>query len=163
MEQGAERPLPHLVLQDRGGVVLRLAGMDDDRQAELARKRDLAAEHALGDVGRGVIVVVVEAGLADPDAFGMLGEPAHGGEIRRRLARRLVRMGSDGEEDAVVALGDLGEPRRLVDPRADGDHPLDARRRARALDDRVEFVGEIGKIEMAMAVDQRHVAASGST
>ena len=36
---------------------------------------------------------------------------------------------------------------------------------SRALDDRVEFVGEIGKIEMAMAVDETeaHVAASGST
>ena len=84
MEQGAERPLPHLVLQDRGRVVLRLAGMDDERQAELARERDLAAENALRDLGRSVIVVVVEAGLADPDAFRMLGETAHGREIRRR-------------------------------------------------------------------------------
>ena len=106
--------------------------------------------------------MVVEAGLADPDAFGMRGEAAHGGEIRRRLARRLVRMGSDGEEDAVIALGDLGDPRRLVDPRADGDHPLDAGG-VRPLDDRIEFVGEVGKIEMAVAVDQPHFAASGST
>ena len=116
----------------------------------------------LRDLGRRVIVVVVEAGLADADAFRMRGEAAHGGEIRRRLARRLVRMRSDGEEDAVIALGDLDEPRRLVDPRADGDHPLDAGG-ARALDDRVEFVGEVGKIEMAVAVDEPHVAASGST
>ncbi len=69
---------PHLLVQDRGGVVVGLAGMDDERQLQLARERDLAAEHPLGDLGRRVIVVVVEPGLADADAFGMRRERSHG-------------------------------------------------------------------------------------
>ena len=117
----------------------------------------------LGDLGRGVIVVVVEPGLADADAFGMGREAPHGGKVARRLARRLVRMGADGEIDVVVGLRDLDQAMRPVDPRADRDHGLDAGR-ARPLDDRVEFVGEIGKVEMAVAVDEPHGAgASGST
>ncbi len=116
-----------------------------------------------GDLGRRVIVVVVEARLADADAFGMGGEAPHGGEVARRLSRRLVRMRADGEIDVVVSLRDLDQPLSRLDPRADGDHALDARR-ARARDDRVEFVGEVGKVEMAVAVDQPHGAgASGST
>ena len=47
----------------------------------------------------------------------------------------------------------------MRDARRDRDHPLDARRR-RARDDRLEFVGEIGKVEMAMAVDQPHRRAA---
>ena len=50
VEQGAEPPLPHLLGQDRGDVVVGVAGVDDERQVELARERDLAAEDAPGDV-----------------------------------------------------------------------------------------------------------------
>ena len=141
-------------------------------QVELAGKRDLSAKDPPRDVARRVVVVIVEARLADADAFGMVGECAHGGEILRPLPRRLMRMGADGEEHVVVPLRDRGHAGRLRDSRADGDHALDAGR-ARALDDRVEVVGEVGKIEVAMAVDDHrlragpgqhpHFAASAST
>ena len=47
-----EPPLPHFLTQDRGHVVVGVAGVDDERQAELARERDLGAKDALGDVAR---------------------------------------------------------------------------------------------------------------
>ena len=47
MEQGAEPPLPHLVGEDRGHVVVGVARMDDERQVELARERNVAAKDAL--------------------------------------------------------------------------------------------------------------------
>ena len=74
-----------------------------------------------------------------------------------------MRMRADGEIDALVALGDFGGLHRLLDPRADRDHPFDPGG-ARPLDDGVEFAGEVREIEMAMTVDERHcAAASGST
>ena len=68
-------------------------------------------------------------------------------------------MRADGEEDVVVPLGDFNHLGGLRDLGADGDHPLDADG-ARALDDRVEVAGEVGEIEMAMAVDEGHAAFS---
>ena len=59
------------------------------------------------------------------------------------------------------ALGDgeqLGVP---LHPRRDRDHAADAGR-ARARDDGVELVGEVRKIEMAMAVDQHRSAGRRS-
>src|SRR5208282_2559277 len=101
--------------------------------------------------------MIVEAGFADADAFGVLGEFANCGEVLRPLARRLMRMRPDGEKDAVVPLGDFRGLRSLRDLRADGDHALDAGG-ARSRDDRVEIVGEVGEIEVAMAVDEGHGA-----
>ena len=79
-------------------------------------------------------------------------------------------MRADGEEDVVEPLGDRDDARGLRDLGADGDHALDAGG-AGALDDRVEVVGEVGKIEVAMAVDDAsfgagpslHFAGSAST
>ena len=129
--------------------------MDHQRQPELARQRDLRAENALGDVARRVVVVIVQPGLADADAFAMGGEAADRRRVRLGLLGRLMRMRADGEIDVGEPLG-----QRLIDGAArdsgrDRHHALDARR-ARARDDGVEFFGEIGKIEMAMAVDEGH-------
>jgi hypothetical protein len=52
-------------LQDREGVVGRLARMNDDRQVELARQRDLRRKHLALHVARREVVVVVEPDLAD--------------------------------------------------------------------------------------------------
>ena len=62
-------------------------------------------------------------------------------------------MRADGEIDAGVALSDRDQAVGRVDPGADGDHPLDAGGFG-ALDDSVEFVGEVGEVEVAMAVDE---------
>ena len=46
-------------------VVVGLARMDHQRQAGLARRRDMGAEALLLRVARAVVVVIVEPGLAD--------------------------------------------------------------------------------------------------
>ena len=51
--------------EDGQRVVLGLARVNDDGQVELARKADLQPEHALLDVFRGEVVVVVEPDLAE--------------------------------------------------------------------------------------------------
>ena len=112
MHEGAEPPLPHFVGENCGDVVVGVARVNDERQAELASERDLPAKDALSDIARGAVVMIVEAGFADADAFGVLGEFANCGEVLRPLACRLMRMRADGEKDAVVALGDFRDLRR---------------------------------------------------
>ena len=105
MEDEREGPLPCFFLEDCGDVVVGLAGVDDERQAGLARGRDVAAE--AGRLRRVVAgVVVVEPGLADGDAARMLGEPHEIGGRDLGLLMRVVRMRADAAPDFGVLLGD---------------------------------------------------------
>ena len=72
MDQAGIGALPHFLGQDAGRVVVGVAGVDDQRQAGLARRLDVLAENVLLDVARAVFVEIVEAGLADADDLRML-------------------------------------------------------------------------------------------
>ena len=65
-----------LLLQQRRRLVVRLAGVDDDGQVELAGQTDLGPEHLALDVPRRVVVVEVEADLADGHDALFAGEAA---------------------------------------------------------------------------------------
>ena len=69
------------------------------------------------------------------------------------LLLRLVRMDADRAPDIVVALGDRAHALELVEPRADGQHAGDAGRPGARQHARL-VVGELGEVEMAVAVDQ---------
>ena len=71
MQHGREDALPCFLFEDARHIVVGVARMDDQRQTGFARRRDVAAKAALLRVARRVIVVVVEAGLADRHDFGM--------------------------------------------------------------------------------------------
>jgi len=67
----------------------------------------------------------------------------------------MVRMGADRAVDIAMRLDDLEQIGEAPHPRGDGEHEADAgafgmRQHRLALD------GEIGKIEMAVAIDQHH-------
>ena len=103
MNQRRERPLPHFVGQDSSGVLLRIAGVDDQRQAGFARHCDMGAKKGLLGRAFGVLIVVIETGLADSDDFRM-----HGRRNQRRLAKigvgiRLMRMNADTGPDVRLA------------------------------------------------------------
>ena len=70
-----------------------------------------------------------------------------------QLLMGVVRMGADRAEHVGKALGDRQHLGVARNPGRDRDHAGDAGR-AGAVDHAVELGGEIGKIEMAMAVDQ---------
>jgi hypothetical protein len=80
VDQGWKRPLPHFLLQDRGRVFLRLAGVDDQRQAGFAGHGDVNAEQGLLRGAVRMLVIVVESRLADANDLRMLG----GGQQRLR-------------------------------------------------------------------------------
>ena len=93
MQDGREGALPGFLLQDRRHVVVGIARMDDQRQAGLARRRDVVAEALLLRLARAVVVVVVEPGFADRHHLGMARRARSG---RRRDVELLVRADADG-------------------------------------------------------------------
>src|SRR5713226_5589152 len=97
--------------------------------------------------------MVVEPRLPDRDHLGMArgGDQPLDGHVE--LLVGMVRMGADRAIDLRKALGDGDDLGVALDPGRDGDDAPDAHR-LRARHHGVELAGEIGKIEMAVAVDQ---------
>ena len=133
----------------RRGVVLRLPGVDDHGAAGLARQRELVGEGATLLRARRVVVVVVEAALADghralrdecAQPIEVTGRVVSGGVVRMHAGRPPdePRM---GRRDATCALGGL-------EGLADADDPLPARvahARDHGVAVRVELLGrEVG-------------------
>src|SRR5258708_29412832 len=150
-----------LLGEDLGRLRIGVAGMDDERQAGLARRRAMGAEERFLPRPRAVLVIEIEAGLADPYHFLMLRERNEPGDAWVLLARCLVRMDADRAPDIGIALGDGAHRRELTHLGADGEQrpdpcPPRARQDRRALLRR-------GVIEMAMAVDEHHAGSGAST
>lgn len=155
MQDAGEGPLGVLFAEDPGRVGIRLTGMDDQRQIGFAGGGDVGAEAPLLRCARTVLVVVVEPGFAEPDNLRVLGhaDQVLGGDLLR-LAGRLVGMDADGAPaDVIETFRKRQHPIEARDVGADGQHHVDARF-ARPVNDAVEVVGKLGKIEMAVAVDQ---------
>ena len=71
MEKACESALPHFVAQDRGDIGVGVTRMDDDGQPALPGGRDMGAENPRGDITRWLVVMIVQPGLANTDAFRM--------------------------------------------------------------------------------------------
>ena len=102
--------------------------------------------------------MVVEPGLPDRHHLGMAraADQLVDGDVE--LLMGIVRMGANGAIDLGKVLGDgehLGMP---LDARRDGNDARDPGR-LRARDDGIELACEVGKIEMAVAVDQHQACA----
>ena len=85
-------------------VVLGRAGVDDQRLAGLVRELDLRGERSLLVRAGRVVAEVVEAGLADRQAFRVLRELLELLRDRVRVAGRLVRVVADRRVDLVVGV-----------------------------------------------------------
>src|SRR5262245_26906133 len=96
----------------------------------------------------------VEASLANTNDFGMLRQCEQLLGRERGMIRGLVRMRTNGAPNPVIRLGDPKHSVELVEARANRQHRVDAGS-AGAGDHRVALGREIGKVEMAMTVDQR--------
>ena len=84
-------------------------------------------------------------------------------EFDLRLLGRLMRMRAYREVNIWKSFRYRDQTRALSDAGGDRHQALDACR-LRALDDRRQFVREVGEVQMTMTVDElRHALASGST
>src|SRR5262245_42357475 len=69
----------------------------------------------------------------------------------------VVRMGADRAQHVVVRLGDLQECAKPADARRDRHEHADARRLGTA-DHAVKIVSEVGKVEVAVVIDEHRLA-----
>jgi len=105
MDDAGERTGGSAFGEQRDGFLVGLAAMHDERQPALPGGRDMGAEHLALAVARTVVVVEVEAGLADPDDLGMPRLLDQVGSRRLRLVSRLVGMNANRCVDEFVFLG----------------------------------------------------------
>jgi hypothetical protein len=163
MDQPGEAAFGVFLLEDVAGFPIGVARVHDQGQAGLARSGDVGAE-ALGLLrARAVLVVEVEAGLADADNLGMAGRLDQAVRRALPLLLRLVRMNAHRAPDIVVAFGDGAHLVELVEPCADGQHAGHARATGARQHARL-VARKLGKVEMAVTVDQHQLAAfAGST
>ena len=108
---------------------------------------------------RRLVVVVVEPGLADRHDLRMRRQPDQlvGGDVG--LLGGIVRMRADRAIDLVMRLGDRKHAGKALHARRDRHHAADARG-DRARDHRVALLGEVGKVEVAVAVDEHAYSCS---
>ena len=166
MQHGAKRSLCHFIFEDAAAVVVGVAGMNDQRQAGGAGGGDVRAKAAFLRLGRAVLVEIIQPRLAQRHHLGM---PR---QLDQFVGRNSVffigvmRMGADRAIDVWKSLGDRQQPAEAPHPRRDGDDAPNAGGRS-PRHDGVEVIGEIRKIEMAVAVDEHRIptvqAADGST
>src|SRR5689334_21498722 len=106
MQHGAKRSLRDLLFQDAAAILVRFAGMDDERQTGGARGRDMGAKAPRLRFGRAIVVEVIEAGFAERDDLGMVRKRDQFVWRNAVFLVGVVRMGADGAIDVVVAAGD---------------------------------------------------------
>jgi hypothetical protein len=142
-------------LRDYGSrIVFRVPSMDNYRALCLLGQRDLGREsRTLRSAGR-VVVVVIEAALADRDSA-VLHKAAELGDVALGLKRRgVVGMNASSREDeARILRGVLSRHRGCIDGLADADNSCRARI-AGAGDYRVAVAGERCVREVGVAVDE---------
>ena len=165
MQHGAKRSLGHFVFEDAAAILVGFAGMNDQRQAGRAGRRDMGAKAALLRFARAVLVEIIQPRLAERHDLGMprqLDQFARGNAV---FFVGVMRMGADRAIDVGKPLRDREQRAEPPHPRRDRDDAPDAGGGG-ARHDAVEIVGEIREIEMAVAVDQHRVqtvhAAVGS-
>ncbi len=153
MQDGRERALRMLILENSDRVGVGLAGVDLEGKPGLAGGGDVAAEAFGLGLGRRVLVVVVETRLADGHDLRVLREPDDLVCRDVELLVRVVGMRADRAIDVGVLLGDGQDLRKFTDAGRDGHHAGDACR-AGTRDHAVEVGGEVGKIQVAVVIDE---------
>ena len=112
-----------LVAQDRCHILIRIAAVDNQRQAGFARGGNVDAQGLLLRLRTFGGIVIIQSGLADADHLGVLRDLQQLLQCRHRLGRDTHRVGACGVEDGGVRLGDGAHGRLVGQLCADGDHP----------------------------------------
>ena len=142
MQHRREGALRRLLLQYSRHILVRVARMDDERQAGGARGGDVVAKSAFLGLSRAVVVVVVEPGLADRNHLGMARAADQLVDADIELLLGVVRMGADRAVHVGEALGDGEHLGVSLDVGRDADDARNAGA-ACARDDAVELAGKV--------------------
>ncbi len=122
----------------------------------------MRAKTALLRLGRAVLVEIIEPRLAQRDDLRVLRQFDQLVGRNAVFLIGMMRMGADRTVDVGKPLGDGKQPAEPPDAGRDRDDAADTGRLG-TRDDAVEILGEIRKVEMAMAVDKHGLQTAQST
>ena len=150
-----------LLRENREGLPVRVAAVDDDRLAEPPRHVELAAQRRLLRVAGREVAEEVEPHLAQRHHLGRAaGQPLHRLEVGLGGLPRVVGMDAHGGPDLGQALGQRHRRGIGLAIGADGHHPGHAGG-PRALQHRVEVRQQLGKCRWAW-VSKSGIGRSGA-
>src|SRR6478736_6088367 len=118
----------------------------------------MRAEQRLLHLAVGLVVIIVESGLADADHFGMVGSLEQYRLAKVGVLVGLVRMNADAGPDVWLALGSADHPvpfataRGNIEKSADSGCP-------RPFENPWLVFGEAFVFEVAVTVDQHHATS----
>ena len=144
-----------IVAEDIADALFGLAGVNDDRAADLAGKFELKTEDLFLPIARREIVVKIQPGLADGHQARMR-IAMHGGECVEIAVRTLagfVWVNSGRHEHVLMRFEDAGGVGGVGGRGGDGDHTIDALLGG-SFDQSVSLRGQLRKCQVAVRVDQ---------
>src|SRR6202047_5674988 len=138
--------------------------MNDNRKPALPGGRDIGAENPLSKRAWGFVVMIIEPGFANADAFWVARQRDQAILRHFGFFMRMMRMRADRAKDVLVGFGEQADRTKSFRAGRNGDHPLKPGG-AGAFDHGIALGGEIRKIEVAMTVDQhaRPLASKSSS
>src|SRR6185503_13662027 len=109
--------IPEAVLADhRQHLLVAVAVVDDDGQSEIDRQRPLLAQDAELLLTRRVIVVEVETALPHRHSFGIRQKGAEAVRIAVNPRRSIMGMDSQSAPDVRMAMTEVEDILRLIQP-----------------------------------------------
>ena len=122
----------------------------------------MGAKTALLRLGRAVLVEIIQPRLAQRNDLRVLRQFDQFAGRNAVFLIGMMRMGADRTVDVGKPFGDGKQPAEPPDAGRDRDDAADTGRLG-TRDDAVEILGEIRKVEMAMAVDKHGLQTAQST
>src|SRR5437867_5510328 len=149
-----------LGLKKRDRVVVGISCVDDHRQIELLRYRQLPAEYFALNIAWRIVVVVIEAGFADRQHARMPDELFHQAVMPFFDFRSIVWMDTGACIDPVVFFGDWNSTSHLVGTTAVSDRQyLSDSRIPGALEYGIAIVVKARVVDVSVGINQ-HVKSS---
>src|SRR5262245_2357310 len=153
MEHGGKGALPSFFSKNARSIVVSITRRDNKRQGGCSRRTDMRAKSPLLCLARRIVIMKIEACFADRHDFFSATAGYEFGQTDVRFFMRVMWMRADRTINIGKTPRYREQSRLAPHTRRDRDHAVDSRG-ARARYHGVELVGEVGKIEVAMAVDQ---------
>ena len=122
---GISTPL-HLLYEDFSGIVLGIAGVDDQRQPGVARRRDMRAEAGALTIAVRMVVIIVEPGFSDRDDTAVRRLCDELGSVDIGMGIGLVRVDAHRGPNVGILLCRCNHLIPFTLARRDVEHSLDA-------------------------------------
>ena len=159
VDEGGERALLRLFLENACRIVFRIARVHDQRQTRFTSHGNMRAKQGLLHRAVGLVVVVVEPGFTDTDDLGMGCRFQQSPLAQIGMLVRLVRVDAYRGPDIVFARRGADNLVPLALACGDVEKTADTGRTG-AVQDALLVLDEAFVLEMAVGIDQRQADAS---